>query len=304
MRLEEIISSENLALAWHRISTGSNHQYKRIFRELYAAYGVAADENLKSLRSRLKHTWRPTAPDRIYLPKPSGLQRPLSLLRIEDQIVQQALANVYASRLRPRRKAVELRQVFSNVLAGPPDSIFFLRRWQETYQRFQIQCRKYFHSNHRWIASFDLAAFYDTISHDLLVRVAAPRSIHGTGATKAREWLECWSQGPGLFPYRHGIAQGPIASDFLAEAFLLPLDEALTSDGIKYVRYVDDIRLFARSRAEAQRAAIRLEVLCRQRGLIPQGKKFFIVEAKTLDILDSFPAYLLMMKRMENRVHQ
>jgi hypothetical protein len=283
LRFEEIISTENLTLAWQRISTGSNHQYKRIFRDLYAAYGVAADDNLRSLRSRLKGTWQPAAPDRIYLPKPSGLQRPLSLLRIEDQIVQQALANIYASRLRSRRKAVELSQVFSNVLAGPPDSIFFLRRWQETYQRFQKQCRKHFHSGHRWIASFDLAAFYDTISHDLLVRVAAPRSIHGTGAAKAREWLECWSQGPGLFPYRHGIAQGPIASDFLAEAFLLPLDEALRSDGIKYVRYVDDIRLFAKSRTEAQRAAIRLEVLCRQQGLIPQGKKFFIIEAKTLD---------------------
>lgn len=49
--------------------------------------------------------------------------------------------------------------------------------------------------------------------------------------------------------------------------------------GIRYVRYVDDIRIFAELRLEAQKAAMVLEVSCRNLGLIPQGKKFSIYEA-------------------------
>lgn len=291
MLYSRIISVPNLTLAWRRISTATNHQYKSIFRELYSAYELAAHDNIRRLNSRLKGNWKPTSPERIYLPKPSGLQRPISLLHIEDQIVEQALANVIALKLATRRQRVEGQSVFSNVLAPSLDSIFFLKNWQVTYRLFHGTCRKHFRSGHNWIASFDLAAFYDTISHDLLVRVGAPRSFHGEGARRARQWLECWSQDSNTTPYRHGIPQGPIASDFLAEAFLLPLDEALSRDGIKYTRYVDDIRLFAKSKIEVQRAAIRLEVLCRQLGLIPQGKKFLIVKALSQDdVLGQLPS--------------
>jgi hypothetical protein len=61
-------------------------------------------------------SYRPQAPTRIYLPKPSGLQRPLTLLCIEDQIVLQAIANSFALKLASQRRALELKSVFSNVL--------------------------------------------------------------------------------------------------------------------------------------------------------------------------------------------
>ncbi len=87
MHLTAIATRPNLQLAWRRITTGSNHQYKRYFRHLYSAYELALDENLKDLRVRLlSRTWRPHAADRVYLPKASGLQGPLTLLHIEDQI--------------------------------------------------------------------------------------------------------------------------------------------------------------------------------------------------------------------------
>jgi len=288
---QRLISIPNLELAWRRITTATNHQYKRIYREQYEAYEVAHSANLRRLHQRLRGSWQPTPPTRIYLPKPSGLQRPIALLRLEDQIVQQAVANYFADVLGPRRRAVEGRTVFSNLLSRDTDSIFFLQSWQRTYRAFQETCRRHYTDGYRWIASFDLAAYYDTISHDLLVRVAAPRSHDSPAAEKVRAWLKCWSQQEHELPYRHGIPQGPVASDFLAEAFLLPLDEALGKDDIRYTRYVDDIRLFAKSKLEAQRAAIRLEVLCRNRGLIPQGKKFLIVEAKSLnEVLGQLPS--------------
>jgi len=63
----------------------------------------------------------------------------------------------------------------------------------------------------------------------------------------------------------------------------LPLDEMFLKAGVRYVRYVDDIRIFAKTELEAQQGAVELEVFCRNHGLIPQGKKFAIKKAEKLE---------------------
>ena len=50
MKLKQLATPSNLELAWRRITTGGNHQYKRYFRPLYVAYEVALDVNLADLR--------------------------------------------------------------------------------------------------------------------------------------------------------------------------------------------------------------------------------------------------------------
>ena len=80
LRISQLATTANLKLAWRRITTGGNHQYKCLFRHLYVAYEVALDENIEDLRMRIiGGTFRPKQPERIYLPKNSGLHRPLSL---------------------------------------------------------------------------------------------------------------------------------------------------------------------------------------------------------------------------------
>jgi len=60
---------------------------------------------------------------------------------------------------------------------------------------------------------------------------------------------------------------------------------------IKYVRYVDDIRIFAKDALGAQSAAIKLEQCCREAGLIPQGGKFAIKKATKIgDVMGQLPS--------------
>ena len=291
LSFKKFISLPNLELAWRRITTGNNHPHKRYFRNLYYAYETALVANLENLHERLAGgSFRPQPPKRIYLPKPSGLQRPITLLSIEDQIVFQATANYFALRLAPRRRPLELKSVFSNLLQEEKASIFFLQDWHSTYYQFEKKIKDLFNMGLRWIAHFDLAAFYDTISHDLLLRTAFPKGGFSDGRDKILGWLKTWSSERQTFTYGHGIPQGPIASDFLAECFLLPIDEVLTKE-FSYLRYVDDIRLFGSSEFDVRKAAIQLEVLCRNRGLIPQGKKFAITEAQSIeDALGMLPS--------------
>ena len=127
MKWKSLISIQNLKLAWRRINTGTNLQYKRFFRESYWVYESAADKHIKQLHDDLvAKSWQPKYATRLYLPKPSGLQRPLSLLGIEDQILLQAIANLFAKRLYSKRQGVELKTVFSNKLSEPKGSIFFM----------------------------------------------------------------------------------------------------------------------------------------------------------------------------------
>jgi hypothetical protein len=60
---------------------------------------------------------------------------------------------------------------------------------------------------------------------------------------------------------------------------------------IKYIRYVDDIRVLAKTEKEARRAAIALELECRKWSLIPQSSKFVVRQAKSLeDALGTLPS--------------
>lgn len=291
MEYRSLVSQENLELAWSRILTSTNMQYKRFFRETYLAYQVGVERRLARLSERLLGGWMPRSPHMVYLPKASGLQRPLSFLSLEDQIVLQAVANAFARKMWDRRKAVEYRATFSNILGKRRDSIFFVRDWRTTYWGFQIHSERQWRSGRRWIAHFDLAAFYDTVSHDLLLRLVSPRGGHSDTWDPVKTWLRCWSSPQDGWGFGHGIPQGPIASDFLAECFLLPLDEALLNAGVAYTRYVDDIRIFASTELEAQKAAVLLEGHCRRLGLIPQGAKFAIQEAKSVeDVLGLMPS--------------
>jgi hypothetical protein len=280
-----------LKLAWNRISTGLNHQHKRYFRHLYAPYAIALEDNVADLSQRLRHgSYEPQKPTRVFLPKASGLQRPLTLLCIEDQIVLQGIANVFARRLLARRRQVELKNVYSNILSASEQSIFFLRDWHETYEAFTRKIRYFFRQGLRWIAEFDLAAYYDTIAHDLLLKTAFPKGGLGEMTPVLLSWLKTWSAETTSASHGHGIPQGPIASDFLGECFWLPIDEVLAKKHT-YVRYVDDVRLFGRSEADVRRAAIDLEVRCRDRGLIPQAKKFEIRQLTSVaDVLRLVPS--------------
>ena len=126
--MKKLFSKNNLELAWTRINTGANLQYKRFFRDLNYAYEIAASFNLHDLHIRLKGgSYVPKQSTRIYIPKPSGLQRPITLISLEDQIIWQAVANIFADKLGEKRSSVELKTVFSNILHKPANKVFFVK---------------------------------------------------------------------------------------------------------------------------------------------------------------------------------
>ena len=272
-------------LAWRRIVTTKDARYKQFFRHTYEAYELSYEANIKDLRRRLRdREYHPCEPVRVYYPKASGLQRPITLLSIEDQILLQALANTFAERVRERRQPLIGKVVFSNWLTRRGNSIFFLSDWKYGYQSLRKKLIRSFDDDYTWVTDFDLSAFYETIPHDLLLKTVYPRG----GAPRFREeianWLRVWSSDERSTQHSHGIPQGPKASDFLAECIMLSIDERMARDYV-FLRYVDDIRILGKTELDVRQGLVYLDILCRERGLIPNSDKSKIKQVSSADEL-------------------
>lgn len=276
------IAFDNFLLAWRRINTGSNASYKRFFREAYLAYEVSINANIECLIKRIKGgVYEPKPPDRIFVPKPILFQRPISILTIEDQIVWQAIANILELKWKAKRIEVEKKVVFSN--HHSPNRIFFFESWKTSYNRFLKRIEE-IHKENKWTAHFDLAAYFDTISHDHISNLLTPRNKNSEIARFIKTVLHAWSAEKPSKRYSHGIPQGPIASAYIGEIIFLDIDKPMMSaqDEFFYLRYVDDVRLFAKDEDRVREGIIHLEQLCRDKGLVPQTKKTAIFRAESV----------------------
>jgi len=278
---KELYSIDNLQLAFKRLQTAQDRIYKSYYRDLFIAYEISKDENLKNLSFRLKgHSFNPKEPVRVYLPKSSGLQRTISILNLDDIIVYQAMANVLFDKFIKDRELVEDKTVFSNVF-NEKESIYFFRDWKESYKKFKEKIKYFYKNKLRWVAHFDLAAYFDTISQDNLKNLISLKSQEDYKGLLG-ECLNRWSSHKVSKDIKQGIPQGPLPSSFFSEIYLLNIDLKLQNKDIKYVRFVDDIKIFGNSKQEVLRGVILLDRLCKEIGLIPQGKKYEIIKAESL----------------------
>ena len=288
MNFSKLYSYHNLRLAWNRILTGKNLQYKRYFREMYYQYEVSSNENLKYLSKCIRDgTYSSQKPLKFFIPKSSGLHRPITLLYLEDQIVLQAISNLYEKKLKEKRSKFERKQVFGNLLMKEKNSPFFFEDWHISYNLFNKKKVDIFKKKKKkWIVEFDLASFYDIIPHDLLLKSLFPRAENDLKKIILK-CLETWTSNKEYKKKNHGLPQGPIASDFLAECFLLDIDQTLKAEGITYIRYCDDFYLFSESESKSRQALKILEFACREKGLIPQEKKLSIKKYRTIKELSN-----------------
>lgn len=281
MNINSLASEKNLLLAWRRVQTAANGSYKKYFKILYQNYDIGIKSNIKDLRLRiLSNSYIPKTPLTVYQPKPSGLQRPIKLLDLEDQIILQAIANLYEKKLESKRIPLQDKYIFSNYANNKGD-IFFLKNWKKSYKTYNQTIENKFYAGNKCIAEYDLAAFFDTVSHIELIKVLLPK----LNPSPLLDFLKFFLNS--ISSHEKGIPQGPKASDYLAECFLLSIDLLLSKKKINYIRYVDDYRIFGKSILEVQKHISTLEIASRNKGLIPQSSKTNIKEYSVFEIPDS-----------------
>jgi retron-type reverse transcriptase len=284
--LDRLIRLDNLRRAWRWVQSNPSPTYKNYFRSLYANYATAEGELLAGLHDRLKRgVYRPAHACKVYLPKASGGLRPYTLLTVEDQVVYQAFVNVIAEQFYPAIRDQYLSEVFSHLYAGPT-SVFFYRRWERGFGAFNRAQREAFRNGLRYTARFDLTACYDSLDHNVLKHFLEDLGCDQDFCCRLAALLSHWTA-TGLNKRRiyqgHGIPQGPLSSDLVAEAVLHHFDKHRRRKGVRYLRYVDDIRLYANTEKEVRAAVYDLDLLSKEIGLFPQTSKIEIHEVEDIE---------------------
>lgn len=268
-------SLNNIRLAWIRTLSGENADYRNLQRIEVESFGLAEDDNLMHLQTEFSNnTFSPSTATKIYIPKPSGLLRPITVLRIRDTIIYQAIANVIAEKARRHLSKYYYKNVFSNILTSTTAYPYFYKQWKSGRKKLDSARKQAFNQGLKWIGELDLASFYDVIDHKLLRSVIDEFYRDDEVLQVLFSCLSEWTAYPKGFQHSHGIPQGPLPSSFLAECVLHSLDKRMTklSDSV-YFRYVDNITVMSTNEKDATKLLARIEVYCRELGLVPQLKR-------------------------------
>jgi hypothetical protein len=279
---QDVFDLKNLRRAYPWLMSNPDSHYKSYFRDSYDAFAIASDTHLKWIRQEGIHErYQVTHASKVLIPKPSGILRPITLLTVEDQIVYQSCVNLIADALKRKTGRRYDRRVFAHLYAGR-SSAFFYKQWQSSYRRFARRIRDAYANGYEFIASFDLTSFYDSIDHHVLTHflneLAIDRDMTAFLMECLRHWTSTtWSLGPTNIYHGHGIPQGPLSSGMLSESVLLHLDDA-GEQGSRtiYLRYVDDIKILAKTEGELRRKLIKLDITAKEIGLFPQTSKINI----------------------------
>jgi hypothetical protein len=121
----------------------------------------------------------------------------------------------------------------------------------------------------KWKVVTDISNFFDRISHHSLKNHLTTIGCNTRVVNLINELLAYWSGDRRSF----GLPVGSDASRILSEAVLLDVDKALVKKGFVFVRYVDDYRIFADTKAKAYKAVEVLTTLLAEEGLTLNSKK-------------------------------
>ena len=269
----------NLERAWKWTLTNSESIYKSYFRAIYEAYSVADEKLLGHLKEKLKRgIYEPTDACKIYFPKKSGILRPYTLLCVEDQIVYQALVNIIAEKVYPAVRQRYYKETFGHLYAGQK-SRYFYRSWRIGYRKFGKAIKDAYNKGYVHRAFFDLTACYDSIDHNVLKRFLEEVGVDSDFINFLLKCLRHWTKADTekQIYQGHGIPQGPLPSGLLAEVILSHFDnQRSVSRKIKYFRYVDDIRLYAKDERHLRHMLVELDLISKSIGLFPQSSKIDI----------------------------
>jgi group II intron reverse transcriptase/maturase len=111
-------------------------------------------------------------------------------------------------------------------------------------------------TGHEWVVDADIAQFFDTVDHELVLERVHEEITDGSVLRLIRAFLRSGVlvEAGEVEPTELGTPQGGPLSPLLANIYLHPLDQALTEAGFDLVRYADDFVIFTKSRQRAEQA--------------------------------------------------
>lgn len=199
------------------------------------------EQNLKGklcqLSKELKSgEYAPQAVRRVYIDKPDGSKRALGIPTIKDRIAQQSLLNVLQPIFDPEFHP-------SSYGYRPNRSAHHAIAKAERYSRYYgLDC----------VADMDMSKCFDTLNHKLILQSVNRKVSDGKVLSLIEKFLKSGVLDQEEFEETEkGSPQGGIISPLLMNIYLDNFDQYMKQQGIRIVRYADDILIFAPTKAKS-----------------------------------------------------
>lgn len=219
----------------------SNQGSAGVDKESLEDFEVKLLDNLYVLWNRLSSgSYFPKPVREVEIPKSDGSKRKLGIPTVSDRIAQE----VIKSYLEPRLEAV-----FSESSYGYRP----LKSAHDAVEEVKQNTRLY-----AWVLDMDIKAFFDEVSHELLMKAIDCHVEEKWVKLYIKRWLETPSQSADgtLTPKNgNGTPQGGVISPLLANLFLhYVLDKWLSINypSVAFVRYADDVIIHCHSEEQAK----------------------------------------------------
>ncbi len=235
-------------------------------------YEDGLEERLANLHGRVhRGSFRAKPSKRVWIPKPDGRARPLGIAALEDKIVQKAVGTV-------------LECVYEEDFLG---FSYGFRPGRSQHNALDAVSVGLTEQRISWVLDADIRGFFDTISHEWLVkflehRIGDRRIIRlirkwlRVGVLDGREWLKT----------TEGTPQGAVISPLLANVYLHYVFDLWanqwrkrnTAGDVIIVRYADDFVVGFQRRSDAERFLHDLQERFKKFGLELHPEKTRLLE--------------------------
>lgn len=235
---DRMLSETRLLQAFRKVK--SNKGKPGIDGQTVEDFGQKALEEVAVLVRELKDkSYRPQPVRRVEIRKEGGGIRELGIPTVRDRVVQQALLEILQPIFDPEfhpssygyRPGRDCHQAIAK-------ATLFIRRYQR-----------------KWVVDMDLSKCFDTLNHDLILRVFRRRIADGSILELIRKFLQSGVVlADGWQASEEGSPQGGVISPFIANVYLDAFDQQMKARGHRIVRYADDILILTGSKSAAHNA--------------------------------------------------
>lgn len=235
--MERVVSPENMRAAYLAVkANGGSSGVDGMEVEEMAAH---IREHWESIANKLlAGKYQPAAVRAVEIPKGNGGKRLLGIPTVMDRMIQQAIHQ-------------EMGPTFEE---GFSESSYGFRPGRSAHDAVRAG-QGFVAEGKKWVVDIDLKNFFDQVNHDRLMGMIGRKVRDKRVLSLIGRYLRAeMRRGDGSPTARKaGPPQGGPLSPLLANIYLDPLDKELEKRGLSFVRYADDIAIFASSPRAAER---------------------------------------------------